>query len=84
MSGFAGELYRTAHSVESITALQFFANLLAGGVISFFIAWLLYEYTERDTVSFIVGGLLSFKKVEDLIRIKNNILKHLLGEVKDE
>ena len=83
MLSFAGEFYRKVHNIVEITMMQFFANLIAGGALSALIAYIIYEISENETITYTTAGLLSYQRVEKIQKVAQNMINHFIKEVKE-
>ena len=73
--GFIGEFYRTINSSETITPGIFLSRFLAGGFLSFCVAYGVYILSNHKETSLIIGGLLSYQKEQFVKELSKKLLK---------
>jgi RsiW-degrading membrane proteinase PrsW (M82 family) len=82
--GFIGEFYRTSNSDKFMSHKEFIANLLAGGFLSFVLAYLYFYLVGDRKISFLLGGVLSYQNVKTIngfiVKLIKNYLKQLSGK----
>ena len=84
MLNFSGEFWRKAHNITELTMIQFFANIIAGGALSALIAYAIYEMTNNEKITYIAAGLVSYQRVEKIMKISQGMINHFIKEVKEE
>ena len=78
VGGFIEEFYRTIYAGYSINR-YFIANFLAGGFLSFLVAYSFYQVTGNKTMTHILGALLAYQDEKYLNTMGKDLLKRILN-----
>lgn len=72
-----GEAYRSVHGGHSINK-YFIVNTLAGGFLSFLLAWGFYMYSGNKGIASIIAGVLSFQDEKKISKLAHNTVLYWL------